>query len=401
MPLAEITGKKAALIAEGMTEGEADYIMSGGMKSEGLTPPGGDASGASKEGDQGASQDAASDAAKQAATTAQQAAPADKGQAAAQPGKEDDGEEGETWVPAKDSLYYPHWKREKQQRQQLQTELRTRDERLTTLSTELEDSRQKWARIDERLKVFREAVEQPPEPDKPKPKPDRETDPFGYMAWLEERVESLAPKLEQVTTQVQERDAATALQSAYVGDARSFSATQSDFPAAYRWLMANRDAELVAAGYVDPQERLRIITLDERDIVARALQGKQQNPNAPGPAQIIYGLAKARGYQMPAAANGAVAGANGANGAAAANVAANGAANGAAAAAGETVTKQVENIQRGQAASRSLSSGGGSPVATGISLEQLHGMSDDEYLAWKISLNPAQRKELRGLLGAQ
>jgi hypothetical protein len=234
----------------------------------------------------------------------------------------------------------------------LQRDRSPQDDTGAARENELRELRERNARLDERLTIFRQAVEQPAESDKPKLKPDRETDPFGYMAWLEERVESFAPKLEQVTTQFQERDAAAALQNSYVADARSFSAAQSDFPSAYRWLMANRDAELAAAGYADPQERRRIITADERDIVARALQGKQQNPNAPGPAQIVYGLAKARGYQMPAAANGAAA-------------------------------------QRGGAA-----------VSQDAVLSKLVAMGDDEYLAWRRSLNPAQRKQYSELLGA-
>lgn len=353
--------KRAALIAEGMTEGEADFMLSGGAKADGLdaaTPP-------------VAAEAPAADTAKDAAKPTADAAPA----AAAV--EEDDPE------PPKDSPFYRQWHQEKRRRQSLQTELKARDDRLAETNNQLTSMQERWARIDERLRVFREAADQSQET-KPPAKPDREADPFAYMAWLEEQLNAIGPKLEQVTSQVQERDAGQALRESYVADARTFARSAPDFGQAYNWLMANRDAELAAAGYADPAERMRIMALDERDIVARSLQARQGNPSAPGPAQIIYNLAKARGFTAPAAA------ANGANGAAPAVVAPR-----------ETVTQQVENIQRGQAASRSLSSGGGSPVSQAIDLQRLADMSDGEYGEWLRTLTPAQRSEYHALIGAR
>ena len=371
------TAKRAALIAEGMTEGEADFMLSGGAKAEGLTPPA----------DPAASPQPAP-AAPAASETAPQpaAAQASSPQAPAQAPAEDDEPE-----PARDSAYYPQWQREKKRRQQLQSDLRARDDRLAQQDQELAKRREDWARLDERLSIFRQAAEPPPQ--QPRAKPDRESDPFGYMAWLEDQVESLKPQVQQVATQVQESEAATALRNSYVEDARAFARATPEFGQAYNWLMANRLAELEAAGYADQAERMRIVALDERDIVARALEARKTNPNAPGPAQIVYGLAKARGFvARPVQQNGAA-------GAPATNGAATHATNGAATSA-PSVTQQVEQIQRGQAASRSLSNVGGSPAPQAIDLSRLANMSDAEYLDWKRSLTPAQHKELNSLLGA-
>lgn len=371
--------KRAALLAEGMTEGEIDYMSSGGTKTEGLTPPADDGAAAPAE------------PAEPAKTSPAEPEKPAAQQVAAPPESPEDVDP----EPPKDSLYYPQWKREKHQRQELQRELKARDDSIAAERASTAAEREKWARLDERLRVFQQAVE--PEPAKPAAPPDPEADPFAYMRWLGEQVTGIKGQTEQVATSVQERDAATELKSMYIEDARSFATRQPDFAGpqgAYKWLMANRDAELQAAGYTDPVERSRIIYADEQDIVARALTARQTNPSAPGPAQIIYGLAKARGFQFqaPAQTPGAVAGRPG-NGAAAPG-------NGAAAPATPSVTQQVEAIQRGQAASRSLSSAGGAPAATGMDLAKLADMDDNEYLAWKSALTAPQRKELASLLGA-
>src|SRR5712671_6397155 len=73
-------GKRAALIAEGATEGEADYLLSGGAKTEGLTPP------ADASADASASTSAAAEPGKEPAKEpAKQPAPAAGAQPGAQP----------------------------------------------------------------------------------------------------------------------------------------------------------------------------------------------------------------------------------------------------------------------------------------------------------------------------
>ena len=287
--------KTAALVDEGLTPGEADYLTSGGRNAEGLTPPAESVAGV---------------------TTS----PAGSERPEPQP------------VPS-----------------DFQRELRQRDEALAAERSATQQEREKTARLDERLRLFHQALE-PSE--QPRQKPNRETDPFAYMEWLEGRLDALAPQVEQVATTFHEREAATELQTTYVRDARQFATRQQDFGQAYNWLMANRDAELAAAGYTNKAERMRIITLDERDIVARALMARQQNPNAAGPAQIIYGLAKARGFAPQAPAM------------------------------------------------RQAGGGGPAPVAQGLDLAKLTDMSDEAYATWRRSLTPVQQKQFRAALGA-
>lgn len=373
--------KRAALIAEGLSEGEADYMTSGGTKSEGLTPP--------AEGDAAAPPEPAKTSV-EVREAGEQPAKAGAAQPAAQAADDDSEDDDPAKVAAHPQIPYAQFRREEKARKTLQKEIKARDDALAERDRKIAEGDQRWARLDERLKVFREASEQTAAAEQPKPEapPDPEADPIGYLKYLGEQVSGLAGRTDQVATTVQERDASTELERTYVNDARQFVAKQPDFGQAYGWLMQNRDAELAAAGYTDPAERNRIILADERDIVARAVQARGANPNAKGPTQILYDLAKARGYTVAAPAAPATPAAPAANGGTPA------------APAAQTVTQQVEQIEKGRAASRSLSSGGGAPAPAAIDLAKLADMNDAEYLDFKRNMTPGQRAELNALMGA-
>jgi hypothetical protein len=288
--------KREALIAEGLTEGEADYLLSNGTNTDGLELP------------------AAADDASQAP-------------AAAPPS------EGRQRVPDTD---------------------------IATRENELRELREKSTRLDERMRIFREAMEAPDAAAQaaaqPKPKPDREADPFGYMAYQDEQLQQIASKLDQFTSQTQERDTVIALTTTFRNDAAQYARANPDFwesapnarDGAYHHLMRSRDQELLHAGYTDPQERLRIITADERDIVARAFHARQRNPSAPSPSEVLFNLAVSRGYQKRAA----------------------------------------PAPQRG-----------GPAAQQGFDLARIAEMTDGQYAAWKNALTPQQRKNFAAALG--
>jgi hypothetical protein len=293
--------KREALIREGLSEPEADYLLSGGEKVDGLNLP----------------------------DTTDDASPS----AAAVPSSDGNGRD----------------------RQASDARLVEREAELTTL-------RERNARLDERMRVFREAVEAPDAAAvaaaQPKAKPDREADPFGYMAWMEEQLEKVSSQVEQTATRTQERDAAVELTQTFRQDAGQYARTNPDFwestpnarDGAYHYLMKSRDQELQHAGYTDPQERLRIITADERDIVARAFHAKQRNPSAPSPSEVLFNLAVSRGYQKRAAAA----------------------------------------PQRG----------GPAAPQGGFDLARIAQLSDVAYAAWKRGLTAAQRTAYQTALGA-
>lgn len=356
--------KKAELIASGMTEGEADYMISGGTKTGGLPE-------SYVQGD---------DEPRQTEPAPQQAAEPPAGQQTqqVQPGADDDDPE-----PPRDSPFYRQWHQEKRKRQGLESERQQLQTERQQLLERLAERDQQWARADERLRLLGEAMQPPPA--QPQAPPDREADPFGYMAWQDQRLNALEEKLTGVANQTQEDRAHQALRETYVSSARDFARQNPDFGGAYNFLMQMRDQQLAAVGISDPQRRMAEIVNDERHLVAQALQSGQN------PAAVIYNLAKAGGYRTPAAAPAASVQPNGAAPTNGAHAPANGA---------PSVTEQVQQIQRGQAASRSLSSAGGAPVPQGIDINRLIDMTEDEYAHWKAQLTPAQRNELRSLMGA-
>lgn len=383
--------KRAALIAEGLSEGEADYMTSGGSNADGLMPP--DQSSYAGDADDRPGDQAGAQGGNQTGNQA-------PGQAGAQPGVQgqpqpqgQDQDDPDNPAPPQNSPFYPQWQREKRRRQELTAQLRDTNEALT-------GERERWARLDERMRLFREAMEQPEPQAQPRPKPDRESDPFGYMAWLEEQLEGTRQSTEQLVTQQREQAAAAELTNAFRNEAAAYSRSNPDFwesqagarDGAYHFLMRSRDAELQAAGYHDPNVRARIIATDERDIVAMAFQARQQNPRAPSPAEVLFNLAVSRGYQRrqagapPGGAPGGAADPGGARGPAAGGQ--------------PSVTQRVQDIQRGQQASRSLSTAGGAPVPQSIDIAAIADMTDTQYEAWKRSLTPVQRGEFyRAYLG--
>lgn len=354
---------ESARAAEGMTADEQKYFETGGNVE--LTTPAGDAPAPVT------SEPAAPDLPKVDAQDAPLAPSIDD---------DDDGGDPNAMIPRATLL---------RERKKLRDRLNERDQRLNEQTGQLSALQQQWARLDERFKLFQEAATPPPQEQQPEAPPDPETDPFGAIKYVLQRQRELDGQQQQVVQQTQEQRAYTELTNHFRADAAKYSQTNPDFMQAYRHLLTDRDAELQSLGFTDQAERLRIITADERDLVARAFAAREQNPNAPSPAQMLYNLALRRGYQKAAAANGAAGAAPAAPGGAPAG-------NGAA----PSVTQQVEQIAKQQNVSRSLSSGGGAPVPQGLDLSRLAAMTDGEYLEFMRGLTPAQRREYHAMIGA-
>jgi hypothetical protein len=298
------SGKRDALIAEGLTEAEADYLVSEGRQTEGLTPPPGSSY----------VPEPAERSGSNSSDYSTQSQPSHSNDQQSHQSQSYDGERAQR----------------DQERRELQ-ELRDRN-----------------ARLDERMRIFNEAVNSGQQQQQYQGPPDAESDPFGYMKWQSERINALEHVNREVVSHVQEREASQNLHNAYVSDARQFAQRTPDFAQAYHWLMNNRDAELAAAGYRDPNERARIIHADERDIVARALHSRQS------PSAVVYGLAKARGF----------------------------------AGGGQAAQGQRGGSQRGAGSQQG-----------GFDLERIANLSDSQYIAWKNALSPQQRRNFNRALG--
>lgn len=236
------------------------------------------------------------------------------------------------------------------------------------LAQELNSTKENWARLEERFKVFQEALNTP-EPEQEEfeePLPDPEQDIIGFNRGLAARVERQFQRFDEALGGINQRlgqfgDQTAAereqnqIVNAYRQDATAFTQRQPDFGEAYRYLISSRDIELQAAGYDDPAERNRLIMADEQALAVRALQAKAS------PAERVYALAKARGYKAP---NGKPNGQQQQPALAAPNQ--------------PNVTDEIARLQRGQEASLSLSNvGGGKPKA--LSIEDILAMPENVF----------------------
>jgi hypothetical protein len=150
-------------------------------------------------------------------------------------------------------------------------------------------------------------------------------------------------------------DQQTALVSAYQADAAQFEARTPDFRAAYNHLLQSRAQELVALGYDTPQAIHDALLADEFAVAQAALARRQS------PAELIYNLARQRGY----------------------------------AAGAPRGSDRLDTIARGQAANKSLAFTGGGSGDADITAEALLKMPMDEFDAW-CTRNPAKARRIMG-----
>lgn len=181
---------------------------------------------------------------------------------------------------------------------------------------------------------------------------------IGAVRNTSETVAQLQKRLEDRDTQERAAQQQHALVSAYRTDAAQFEAKTPDFKAAYNHLLQSRAQELVALGYDDPQAIHQALLADEFAVAQSALATRRS------PAEIIYSLARQRGYVKGAPGKG--------------NAAA-----------------RLDTIERGQYANKSLSNTGGSSGDGEISAEALLKMPMDEFEAW-CARNPGKAKRIMG-----
>jgi hypothetical protein len=259
--------------------------------------------------------------------------------------------------------------RERKMRQEIERQLQTERAELTR-------QREERARIDERLQLIMQAsqqqIEQQQQPEQPQV-PDPEENPFAYMRYLENQIAQLSQHTQGVSQHFQRQDEYASVKSAFQADANSFTQQQPDFIHAYQHLIRARDRELQRLGRVDPQERARIINQEELMIVGEALRGGKSA------AQLMYELAKDRGYQMQQEAPAAPAAS----------------ASAPAPAQRPSAVAQVAAIKAGTQAARSLGSAAGGSNQP-LTAELLASMSESEFEAVYSKMNREQRREYFG-----
>lgn len=269
------------------------------------------------------------------------------------------------------------YKSTKAERDDLKKRLDAAEARANSAEGETVKERELRTRIDERLKLFNEVIAPQADAQPQKPvRPNPEEDIFGYVKWLEDthasELAELKGQIGQTSQTIHDTTEETNLRTNYQADAQRFARDAPDFVEAYNHVNRVRDAMLESIGYADPNQRAAIRMNEEKELVATALKAGKS------PAATIYGVAKSLGYVKAAPVVPAAPAAPAA----------------AAPAAGPSVTEEIDRIAKAQAASKSLSSGGGASVGP-MTVEQLANMSDGDFEAYARK-NPNVVKELMG-----
>lgn len=236
-----------------------------------------------------------------------------------------------------------------------------------TAESELTRLREQLAVATTKLELASKApAQQQPAKDAPKnpfdePDIDPNQDLLGAMQQLRARQVWQREQHTKATTETTAALTEQGVVQVYRDDTMRFAAQQPDYPQAFEHLIRSRAAELIALGVKDQAELARQIKADEQEIVRHAIA------NGRRPAEVFYGLAIAKGYQQAQQA---------APQAQAAPAAAK--------PAGKTpAEQQIDAINAGQAAGKTLSGAGAGAGAPGLTVEQYLSMSVDEIIALK------------------
>ena len=230
--------------------------------------------------------------------------------------------------------------------------------------TELETTREKMARADERLTVLNEiltkADEKPAATQVTKPPIDPEKDPIGALQSALAEIKRLEGEISTSKTQSQERENARSMQQAYQNDAVRYLSEKPEFKDAYGFLIQGRHRELEAMGMSDLAERNRFIANEERGIVTAAFQSRRS------PSQMLHSLAVARGFK-PAQQQ-----------------------------QQQDPVKKIEQIAAGQKQAGASLSGAGGSSGEGLTASALADMSEEEFASVAAKLGKSKLKQLLG-----
>lgn len=129
--------------------------------------------------------------------------------------------------------------------------------------------------------------------------PDLDKDPVGHFAArnrvLEQQVQELLTREQQRSQQGQQMSQLQQIQSRAQVVEQEFMQRTPDYSEATNFLATARHKELELMGYADPAVRHSIIQNEARQIAIGAFQ------NGQNPAEIVYNLAKHRGFTTKAA----------------------------------------------------------------------------------------------------
>lgn len=236
--------------------------------------------------------------------------------------------------------------------------------------------REQMARADERLTVLNQIIAAGETPQQTQTRqqqeaapPDPETDIFGYVKWQADQIQKLTEQTQSFHQKQEQYRQSQELQTFYRNDALAYMQKVPDFKDAYQYVAQSYVNELAARGMNEDQIKSQLMA-EEAGIV---WQAKQRGVS---PSQVIYDMAKARGYRASSLTQPAPTTHEHTHTQTTPNAA-----------------EKLKTIAKAQAAMPNVSSSGGSE---GLTLEALANMSDDEFAAVERKLGKAKFRALLG-----
>lgn len=265
------------------------------------------------------------------------------------------------------------------------------------------------ARVEERLSLLQQALQEPTQPDQPQAEIDPEQDIFGAYRQTRDQLKSLAAEVNAYKEQLATGQAEMEAERRYFDSLNRFAGKQPDFLNAYHTAIRGRAAQLVGESYSDvtdeqlagiregtigiPQPIADQLRQEERSLYRTAFE-QNRDPGA-----VLYRYAQSFGYRPPQQPkpNGAAPASAPLGGEPAAQPAPTAPAR---AAGTPTATDVINSIQRGQAAATSLSKAGGSAPDAELTPQALADMSEEQFAALFNELQArGDRQKLMQLFG--
>jgi hypothetical protein len=219
-------------------------------------------------------------------------------------------------------------------------------------------------KTDERLRLLTEVLTRQPDAAKPAEVviPDPEKDAMGTLKMNQQQLQELMDYKKR-----NEAKQAGDLQNQQVMNRAQqleseFVASTPDYGAASQFLLKSRHDELMASGMYQPHQVQQVIQQETLALAQQAIQ------NGNNPAQIVYAIAKARGYAVVAPKP------------------------------AETPAAQIERVAAGQAASKSIGQALGAQISSGAKMDSktLANMSDEQFAVLYNKLSRGERAALMG-----
>lgn len=216
-------------------------------------------------------------------------------------------------------------------------------ERRKEYQKQLQQEQQMRVQMENRFQQFVEKMSQPQQPQYQEP--TYEDDPINYLLHQQQKTQYVIQQQQQVEQQrAYEQEMQRRLGdfvNQYAMDAQKFTQNTPDFNDAYKYMIQNRTEELRAFGYSEAQVKT-LLYQDELAIAAKAYE------DGVNPAERMYAAAKYRGFKS-----------------------------------GNQISdnaKKVNDYNRARENTYSLNSGGGGKSgSSGLTLEAIAAMSDEDF----------------------